>query len=237
MKIEICFSPLLYPAYRDDNAIVIAVDIFRATTTMCAALGNGAAGIIPVATIEEAKAYKDKGYLVGGERNVKRVDFADFGNTPSEYTCDKVKGHDVVFTTTNGTRAIEIAKDCYCLLIGAFSNISTIVNFCVQKKRDVLVLCSGWKDRFNIEDSLFGGALADQLINSGFEADSDAVQVALDMWKEAKPDVYTYIEKSEHIKRLAANDLLEVGKYCLKQDTVNVLPIYNKQSGKIEAKK
>ena len=237
MKVEICFSPLLYPAYQNNDSIVVVVDIFRATTTMCAAFANGAKYIIPVESIEEAKEYKDKGYLVGGERNVKRVDFADFGNTPSEYTPAKVSGQEIVFTTTNGTRAIEMAKDSYCLTIGSFSNLSAIANFCIAEQKDVLVLCSGWKNRFNIEDSLFGGALANLLISrGGYEVDSDAVQVALSMWRAAMPDINLYIEQTEHIKRLAANDLLDVAKYCLETDTVQVVPVYNKEYKKLEVK-
>ncbi|MDR2956036.1 MAG: 2-phosphosulfolactate phosphatase, partial [Prevotella sp.] len=109
MKVEICFSPALYPYYSDKNSekTVVVVDIFRATTTMCAALKNGTRAIIPVASIEEAKEYKEKGYLVGAERNVKRCDFADFGNSPFDYTPNKVNGKEVVFTTTNGTQAID----------------------------------------------------------------------------------------------------------------------------------
>lgn len=238
MKIEICFSPLLYPAYRNDDWIVVIVDVFRATTTMCAAFASGAKSIIPVESIEEAKEYKDKGYLVGGERNVKRVDFADFGNTPSEYSSDKVKDQDIVLSTTNGTHAIETARDAYSLVIGAFSNLSKVADYCTKEQKNVLVLCSGWKDRFNIEDTLFGGALADLLIaKSGYELDSDAVTVALSMWQEAKTDIYKYIQRSEHIKRLAANDLLDVAEYCLKLDTAPIVPVYNKITRKLKALK
>lgn len=230
MKIDVCFSPLLYPAYAENaqNTIVIVVDIFRATTTMCAALANGAKSVIPVRSLEEAKLYKDRGYLVGGERNVKKFEFGDFGNTPSEYIAEKVKGQEVVISTTNGTRTIDEAIDCGCLLIGSFSNLSTIANFCVQQQKDVLVLCSGWKEKFNVEDSLFGGALVEKLKDKGYNASFDAASVALSMWMEAKPDVWTYIQRSEHIKRLEAHGLLDVAKYCLELDTANVLPQYDK---------
>lgn len=234
MKIEVCFSPILYPFYCREETIVVAVDVFRATSTMCAAMANGAKSIISVATLEEAIDYKNKGFLVGGERNVKRVDFADFGNTPEEYTSEKVEGKDIVLTTTNGTRAIELAKNSYKLIIGAFSNISSVTQFCASEKKDVIVLCSGWKDKVNIEDTLFGGALADKLSLLGFETNSDATQIALSMWTEAKADINKYMEKSEHIKRLAANNLLDVGKYCLIVDTLDVLPVYNKETNKIE---
>ena len=235
MKIDVCFSPVLYPYYIENNdTIVVVVDIFRATTTMCMALNNGAASIIPVAPVEEAKAYKDKGYLVGGERNVVKFEFGDFGNTPSEYTREKVKDKDVVISTTNGTHAIDMAEDCSCLIIGSFSNISAVADFCLSQKKDVLVLCAGWKDKFNLEDSLFGGALSEILVEKGgYNANFDASGVALSMWKEAKPDVLAYIKRGEHMKRLEAHGLLDVAGFCLQSDTTLVLPIYNKNTKKI----
>lgn len=235
MKIDVCFSPILYPYYvEDDNTIVVVVDIFRATTTMCMALNNGAASIMPVATVEEAKAYKEQGYLVGGERNVVKFEFGDFGNTPSEYTREKVEGRDVVISTTNGTHAIDMAENCACLVIGSFSNISTVADFCLSQKKDVLVLCAGWQDKFNLEDSLFGGALVDILVEKGgYNANFDAAGVALSMWKEAKPDILTYIKRGEHMKRLETHGLLDVADFCLQFDTTQVLPIYNKNTKKI----
>lgn len=234
MKVDICFSPALYPYYAENTGhIAIVTDIFRATTTMCAALKNGAKAIIPVATIEEAQEYKAKGYLVGAERNVKRCDFADFGNSPFDYTSDKVKDEEIVFTTTNGTQAIHIAQDAEKLIIGAFSNISAIAEFCVKEQKNVIVLCAGWNNHFNMEDTLSGGALAYQLIERGYTNDSDATTISLSMWKEAKSDIRGYINKSEHIKRLIVNNLEDSVEYCLTKDTVPLIPIYNKDTKKI----
>lgn len=234
MKVEICFSPALYPYYSDtEDKIVVVVDIFRATTTMCAAFKNGAKAIIPVASITEAEEYKNKGYLVGAERNVKRCDFADFGNSPFDYTAEKITGKEVAFTTTNGTQAIEMASGSDILIIGAFSNIDAVANFCVSKGKDVLVLCAGWNNRFNIEDTLFAGALAKKLLDRGYTAASDAVNIGLSMWKEAQPNVRNYIDRTEHIKRLEANNLQDSVDYCLTEDTVNIVPVYDKETKRI----
>jgi 2-phosphosulfolactate phosphatase len=235
MKIDICFSPALYPYYTDNNAecIVIVVDIFRAATTMCAALKNGAEAIIPVASVEEAQAYKAKGYLVGAERNVKRCGFANFGNSPFDYTTEKVKGKDIVFTTTNGTQAIEVAGDAYALIIGAFSNISAVVDFCIEAGKDVVVLCAGWNNRFSTEDTLYAGAVAKRLLDKGYTCASDAVRVALSMWRDAEPDLRDYIGHTEHIKRLEANNLQDSVNYCLTEDTVKLVPVYDKNLKKI----
>jgi 2-phosphosulfolactate phosphatase len=138
-----------------------------------------------------------------------------------------VEGKEIVFTTTNGTQAIEAACKAEILVIGAFSNISALTDFCVDKQKDVIVLCAGWNNRFNIEDTLFGGALAQRLINKGYISASDAVQVALSMWKEAKTDVRSYVDSTELIKRLETNNLLDSVAYCLTEDTVPLVPVYN----------
>lgn len=235
MKVEVCFSPALYKYYpHSSDRIVVVTDIFRASTTMCAAFKNGAKAIIPVASIDEAKAYKAKGYKVGAERNVKRCDFADFGNAPTDYTEEKVKGEDIVFTTTNGTQAIDTATDAAILLVGAFSNLNAVADFCIAQKKDVMILCAGWENQFNIEDTLFGGALANVLTSrGGYQSASDATQVALSMWAEAKGDPRAYVERTEHIKRLEANGLIDSVNYCLAIDTVPLVPIFNKETRKL----
>lgn len=235
MKVEVCFSPALYQYYaQSSDRIVVVTDIFRASTTMCAAFKNGAEAIIPVASIDEAKEYKAKGYKVGAERNVKRCDFADFGNAPTDYTVEKVKGEDIVFTTTNGTQAIDTAADAAILLVGAFSNLNAVADFCIAQKKDVMILCAGWENQFNIEDTLFGGALADVLISrGGYEPASDATQVALSMWQEAEENPRAYVERTEHIKRLEANGLIDSVDYCLTIDAVPLVPIFNKETRKL----
>lgn len=225
MKIDVCFSPALYSVYHNPEAIVVVVDVFRATTTMAAAFKNGVRSIRPVATVEEVQEYEAKGWLVGAERNVKRCDFADFGNSPFDYTAEKVAGKDVVFTTTNGTRAITIAKEAYRVVTGAFINLQAVADYCLFHARDVVVLCSGWQDKVNVEDTLFGGALADVLINTGkYESASDAALIARDMWTDNKENLIAYLDPTDHIARLKANHLEDAVPYCLTPDSAIVVP-------------
>ena len=134
-KVTVCISPALYSFYAQKEAIVIIVDIFRATTSMCAAFNNGTLSIHTVATVEEAIHYKEKGYLVAAERNVKKCNFADFGNSPFDFSHEKVADKEIIFTTTNGTQAVQMALDADEILIGAFSNITTLTNYCNSKKK------------------------------------------------------------------------------------------------------
>lgn len=230
MNIEICFTPALYPFYAENNDVVIVTDIFRATTTMCMALLKGASAIIPVASEEEAVDYKERGYLVGAERNLLRCEFADFGNSPFEYTPGKVEGKEIVFTTTNGTRALDVAKESKEILIGAFSNLDAVVDesLRLQKEGKILVLCSGWKNRVNIEDMLFAGAFAEKVYSQiDNKVLPDAVSIALDIWKIAKKDPIKYLENTEDYQRMIAHNLGEDAKFCLRQNTLPIVPKYS----------
>ena len=232
MKIDVCFSPALYPLCRHTETIVVVADIFRATTTMAAAFQAGARSIRPVATIDEARKYKEAGWPVGAERNVERCDFADFGNSPFDYTPEKVKGKDLVFTTTNGTKAIALAQDAYRLLAGAFTNLRAVAAYCMELQRDVTVLAAGWEDRVNIEDTLFGGALAEVLTSGGgYRPAGDAARIALDMWNGHKDCLPAYIRQTEHYRRLEANRLTDSVSYCLTLDCVSALPVLRTEGG------
>lgn len=235
MILDICLSPALYPFYKKENDTVIVVDIFRACTTICAAFANGASAIIPVADIEEAKQYKLRGYPVGAERNTRKCDFADFGNSPFDYTQEKVKGKEIVFTTTNGTNAIEQSRGCKTLLIGAFSNIDALAKKCIEIGGRIVVVCAGWNNRINMEDTLFGGAFAEKLFNENpLKLDSDAVKIALELWQSAKHDLLNYLKDSEHYQRLIDNKAEGDAPFCLQQNTVNLVPYYDKVDKKLK---
>lgn len=237
MKIDVCFSPALYPVYHNPEAVVVVVDIFRATTTMAAAFKNGVRSIRPVATVEEAKSYKEKGWLVGAERNVKRCNFADFGNSPFDYTPEKVAGKDIIFTTTNGTRAITVAKSAYRVITGAFTNLQAAADYCLLHNRDIVVLCSGWQDKINIEDTLFGGALTDMLTQTGkYEPASDAAVIARDMWINNKENLIAYLDPTDHMARLKANHLEDAVPYCLTLSSADVVPELTIEEGELVLK-
>jgi 2-phosphosulfolactate phosphatase len=231
MTIDICLSPALFQFHKvGQETVVVVVDIFRASTTICAAFAAGATAIIPIASIDEALAMKQQGYLVGAERSVARCDFADFGNSPFEYGREQVEGQTLAFTSTNGTQAIAVAASLDSLVIGAFSNITAVADYCINKELDVLIVCAGWNNRVNLEDSLFGGALAELLVETSlFTAKSDSIQMALSLWKEAKPNLQLFLSKSEHVQRLLLHGLEKDIAYCLTMDTVNVLPMFNKK--------
>ncbi|MGL4293721.1 MAG: 2-phosphosulfolactate phosphatase [Bacteroidales bacterium] len=224
-RIEICFSPALIDQFDIKDSVVVVTDVFRASTTICTALANHAKSIIPVASQEEAIAYKNRGYLTGAERQVSRCDFADFGNSPFEYTEERVKNNDIVLTTSNGTRAIKAAKDCSLLLVGAFVNLKAVAERCKREKKDILIVCAGSKGRICVEDSLFAGALIAVLLeDEHFRSGSDGTRIAVSLWHHANKDFNKYIMKSEHAQRLLSYGFEEDLKYCLKQSILDVVP-------------
>jgi 2-phosphosulfolactate phosphatase len=227
--IEVCFSPKLYTEILTrDNFIVVLTDILRATTSICAAFENGVKSIIPVATLDEARSLKEKGFMVASEQDGKKLDFADFGNSAFSFTRDKIGGQTLVYCTTNGTRALEQAKTADRIVIGAFINLGALTDWLVRENKNVVILCSGWKNKFCIEDSLFAGALAERLLDAGsFCTHCDSATAAMDLWRLASKDLPGYIEKAAHRHRLKKLGLDDVIPYSFLPDQTSVVPVYN----------
>src|SRR5690606_27773834 len=155
-RVEVCFTPGHYPLYAQDMGIVVVIDVLRATSAMVAAFENGVDRIIPVSTVEEARRYIGRpGYIAAAERNGEVVEGFDYGNSPLAYVGQDLRGKTIVMTTTNGTKAINMAKDARKLVVGSFLNLSALSEWLVQQNDNILLLCSGWKDKFNLEDSVY----------------------------------------------------------------------------------
>lgn len=224
--IEVCFTPALFENFRNPGAIVVTVDILRATSAIVTAFMNGVERIIPVGTIDEARAYKEKGYMVAAERDGKVKDFADFGNSPFNFTSKRVNGKEIVYSTTNGTRAIQLAGDHHQVLVGAFLNIKAIEEHLKLKNREVIILCAGWKNKFNLEDTLFAGALVERMLNtSDYTTICDSSKAALDLWQLAKMDLLKYIDKVAQRTRLKKLGLDDVIEYCHTFDLTRKIPV------------
>lgn len=228
-SVEVCFSPGLYrDILTTGDFVVVLVDILRATTTICTAVANGVEAIIPVATHDEARRLKAQGYLVASEKDGIQLDFADFGNSAFSFTRDAIGGKTLVYCTTNGTRALEMTKDAAGVAIGAFINISALTEWLAARRKDVVVLCSGWKNKFCLEDTLFAGALTRRLLDTGsFRTECDSANAAMDLWSLAEGDVLGYMEKAAHRHRLKRLGLDDVIPYSFACDQVNVVPVFD----------
>ena len=226
-SVEVCFSPKLYEHRLTRNDfIVVIVDILRATTSICAAFDHGVEKIIPVAGIEKAREYKEKGFIVACERDGRVLDFADVGNSPSDFLKDSFKGNTIAYSTTNGTKAIDLASDAEEIVIGSFTNLSALAEWLTEQDKNVVILCAAWKNLFNLEDSLFAGALSEKLLNTGhFYTECDSVKAALDLWSLARKDLAGYLSKSSHRNRLKHLVSDEDFLYTTTLDSNQVIPL------------
>ncbi len=228
-SIHVCFSPLLWPLFEKDDALVIVADIFRASTAICAGFHNKVKAIIPVETIGESEQWKARGYICAGERDGKILPCVDFGNSPNNFMSPELQYTTIVMNTTNGTRAIKkAARKDNQVVIGAFTNLSAVCTYAVQQKQDVIILCAGWKDRFSLEDSLFAGAATEKIISLGkgaFHTVCDSAIASAGLWQTAKNDLIAYIENAAHRHRLKQLGLDDIIEYSLTLDSTDVVPI------------
>ncbi len=225
--VEVCFSPQLYDhKLTKENFITVVVDILRATTSICAAFENGVKEIIPVGDVDEARKYKHNGHIVACERDGKVLSFADIGNSASEFLHKDLIGKTVVFSTTNGTKSIKMARDAEIVVAGSFVNISSLAEWLNNQGKNVVIFCAAWKNRFNLEDSVFSGALSEKLLHDQqFVTNCDSTLGAIDLWQHAKENIKDYLSKSSHRNRLKHLVSDEDFKYTLTADTSKVVPV------------
>lgn len=223
--IEVCLTPALIHLHDLSNATVVVIDVLRATSSMCVAFTQGVKSIIPVATIEESIAYREKGFLIGAERNGEMLDGFDIGNSPFSYMDEKVKGRDIALTTTNGTQAIAAAKGAKQIVIGSFLNLDALCKWLDQQDGNIVLLCSGWKNSVNMEDSLFAGAVVHQMRGDfDFTNLRDTAIIAERLYVLAQDDLNGFLEESSHRNRLKKLNIDRDIEYCLTPNQAPVVP-------------
>ena len=230
-RIEVCFSPGEYHLYQEEFDRVVVLDVLRATSAICTAIEHGVKEIIPVATLDEARAYQAEGYLVAAERGGQIVEGFDLGNSPFSYMDPALKGQTVVLTTTNGTKAINMARNKKTVVIGSLNNLDALCEWLIRQQRDVLVLGSGWKDKFNLEDTICAGAIADQCLKSGrFFADEDSTVAAKFIFRSSRDNMFAFLKASSHRRRLRKLNLNEDVKHCLTPNNCTAIPVLEGRS-------
>ncbi|WP_157568006.1 2-phosphosulfolactate phosphatase [Hymenobacter ginkgonis] len=235
MKVDICFSPDLLSLYDLQGRVAVIVDVLRATSTIVTALAAGVTEVFPTATLEECAALgREHGYITAAERDGIAAAGFDLGNSPFGFLDGKlpVRGRALAISTTNGTLALRRSLAAEAVVCGAFLNLKAVVDFAVAQQRDVLVVCAGWKGQFCLEDSLFGGALAERLAAQGFDITaSDAALAALHLWQHAKPTWPHYLLQSAAVRRLNALEAHDDFTYCMQIDThPDLLPLWQTDS-------
>ena len=225
-----CLSPSLLNLYEVSSSIVVIIDVLRATSTIATALYNGAKSIIPVDSVAECiKLGRQMEVITAGERDGQIAEGLTYGNSPFQYPKKFIKGKVLVLTTTNGTKLLHmaLAENAKGIITGSFPNLSAVCNYLLAEKQNVILACAAWKDKINIEDTLFAGAVIHR-IKAYFHINCDASKIAESLYEEGKEDLYSFMQKKEasHYLRLMNFGLEEDIRYCLTEDNANVLTVY-----------
>lgn len=215
--------------------MVVIIDVLRATSTIATALYNGANYVIPVDSVPKCIAWgKQIACITAGERDGRIAEGLEYGNSPFEYPAAFITGKTLVLTTTNGTKLLYMAleKGATEIITGSFPNLSAVCNYLVAEKKNVVLGCSAWKDRINLEDTLFAGAVINR-IKEHFILEDDASQIAESLYLQAKDDLFGFLKdhNATHYIRLTGYGLEKDVRYCLTPDIANILPFY--QDGKL----
>lgn len=220
--IEVVVAPELTPNYDADGKLVVVIDIFRATTTIVTAMANGIHQVKTCLEAEEAIALKKEGYLVGGERNGLKLEAMDVDNSPLTFLNDVYANCKLAISTTNGTKAVDFSLKAKEIIIGAFVNISAVVDYISNSDLDVLLVCAGWKGKMSTEDFMFAGAVISQLSDDFLLTDSS--EIALSYYDESYA---TKLVSCEHALRLNKLEKQEDVSFCLSKDLYGIVPKYH----------
>ncbi|MBC7936823.1 MAG: 2-phosphosulfolactate phosphatase [Rhizobacter sp.] len=225
-----CLSPALLQLFDLSNSIVVIIDVLRATSTIATALYNGAKAIVPVDSVADCiRIGKQIEAITAGERDGQVAEGLQYGNSPFEYPAEFITGKTLVLTTTNGTKLLHMALDKGApeVITGSFPNLSAVTNYLLQQQKNVVLACAAWKDKINIEDTLFAGAVINTIKND-FSLNCDSSQIALTLYNCAKPDLYEFMKAHDasHYHRLTNFGLEKDIRFCLTADGSPVLPMY-----------
>jgi 2-phosphosulfolactate phosphatase len=225
-----CLSPALLHLYDVRDCIVVVIDVLRATSTIATVLHNGAKEIIPVDSVERCiQLGRDLQCITAGERDGQVAPGLQYGNSSFEYPREFIGGKTLVLTTTNGTKLLHmaLAKGATEIVTGSFLNLSAVCDHLSAAGRNVILACAAWKDKVNIEDTLFAGAVIDR-IRGNFDINCDASSMAQVLYNAAKGDMYEFMKANDasHYHRLTNFGLEKDIRHCLTPDLANVLPEY-----------
>jgi 2-phosphosulfolactate phosphatase len=212
MRVAVALVPALEPdpghAFRDalhdrpralPRPAVVVIDVLRATSTLTVALANGARRVVPFARAEEAVAFRarEDGVLACGEREGRIVPGFDLGNSPFEYTPERVAGRTLAFASTNGSLAVRAVAGFRRRLLAAFVNASAVARS-LAEEREVLMLCAGQLGRFALEDAACAGWLCARLAERGATLANDGARLAWALAPRDAADVRALVEGSSH---------------------------------------
>jgi 2-phosphosulfolactate phosphatase len=214
---------------KDKN--VVFIDVLRTSSSMIAGLAHGAKEILPAEDVATAglMGRNSQGHsLLCGERNGKIIDGFNLGNSVKEYTTEKVNNKTLIFSTSNGTPALMMAKFSRNCVITAFSNIRRVVRYLRDLNEDFIVLCAGRSGEFSLEDTVCAGMLISLLIGKKKKEKyilTDSALGSTKLYNSYKRSLISVMRDSEHGKFLSGIGFEDDLSACSKVDTCDCLPI------------
>jgi 2-phosphosulfolactate phosphatase len=233
MYIEVMPSARYHYEGSMDAKIAIVIDVFRATSTMATALANGAEALIPAASLEEAQAKKQEypEALLGGERQAVLIEGFDLGNSPYEYTEDKVGGKKIIMTTTNGTKAIRAVASAEKVWMLSFLNMDSVIREIKKEIKEfpdingIIIVCAGTGDQFDLPDTLCAGMFIEQF--GGKNKLNDLGLAAQMLYNISKQNLSEVLKNTEHGQVLISLGFANDVEYCSSENILNIVPLLN----------
>jgi 2-phosphosulfolactate phosphatase len=236
VRLDVAVTPDVLNAADLPASTVLVVDVLRASTTIVTALANGCVAVVPVTDAEEARrrAAATPGALIAGERRGEPLQGFDLGNSPLEFTPSRVGGRTVVFTTSNGTRALVAVRAAAAVGVAAFVNASAAAGWAVAQGRDVLVACAGERGAVSLEDHVCAGLLVERALAAEPAASTTpAAAQALALARRYGKEVARLAADSRWARHLAASGRGADVAACLALDTTTLVPVYRAAVDKV----
>lgn len=204
-RVRVSLVPPPRPPRLPRGTVAVVIDVLRATTSLSAACAHGAARVVAFAEPAEALAFRDRtpGALACGERGGRRVPGFDLGNSPAEFTRDRVAGRVLAFASTNGSRALESAAECPRRLVACFRNASAVLRV-LSSARSAWIVASGKLGEFALEDAVLAGWFAARLAEAGWALDGAEAPLARSLSPRDAQDVRAVVHGCEHGRALSA---------------------------------
>lgn len=220
------------------NRIAVVIDVLRATSVITTALNNKAQCVIPVKTIEEAQnlyaSCDASKTLLGGERNALKIEGFDLSNSPLEYKKHTVEGKTIIFTTTNGTNAIDNVKGAKEVILACFRNAQAVVDYVAKSGKDISIVCAGTEGRFSLDDGLCAGMLIELLKQQTAVETDDLGLLVTQYYNQNKTNLLGALSNCYHLKRLFTLGFYDDIRFCLETSCVTTIP--EATEGKIKKK-
>ena len=231
-KVEVLLVPKEISGKKLADKLVVMIDVLRASSTIVTALARGCSGFIPIYSPEKAKekvkCLRQEETLLCGERNGMKIKGFDLGNSPRKFKEETIKNKKIVFTTTNGVKVLELARDASEVIICSFLNLNSVCDYCFNSKEDVLIICAGREGKFSLEDAVCAGMLVDSIKTKSdvIFPETDAGITVQMLYKQYEGNIFGMLKKSQHGQYLISIGLKKDLEFCSSVNLFNIVPKY-----------